>query len=792
MPRRFWVPVLLIIAILSASAGLFRLRFDTDILSMLPDELPEVKGLKAFHQAFSRNDEMIVLIEGGEADEGTLGAAAESLGKKLQADGVVKKARWQPSWMSEPDGLSDLLAYLWLNGDPTVTQAQSERLAPGKSEATVKASLSQVATSMDGMEIAMKAHDPFGFLQHPSVTALTSSSGQGSGEAYESPDGRAHLLFISAPTDMPGYREAAGWIDAVKQSVASWQQGEGKGLTVRYTGEPAFASEIGQSMENDLSGSIGITLGLIALLFWWMQRRLSLLAGLTGVLILVFAVALGMAGWMYGKLSIMALSSAEILIGLAVDYGLVICQEAKATGHDRKELLAASGRPVLCGALTTTVVFLALNLGGLPGMAQLGTIVAVGLGAAGILMIVVYLPFVAKFGVDRKPATGSGKFLPRSRMAWAITAVLSLAAVAVLVIHGMPQMVFDSNIIRPRHSQAMESFERVRAVFPTFDGEALGYVVEAATDEEMRARLEVANKRIESAKEAGLIATGSIPQGWWPDLARQNENRGTVKAMAADRERLLKEADAAGFSEEGLFLGKAVLAAMERQSAETTMVFPQSDSAREVMRLFMTRREGGGGYVLGNLVQSKGVESGGKDYERFAMMNGDGIWLSGWGLFKPALSKLIHSDVMRMLVPMMVLLLVMMFFIFRRPADVGIALFAMVISTLLLLAIMSAAGLRWNFVNLMATPLLLGTGIDYAIHVTLTLRRTGGCFKELWNGTGKALMFCAVSNVIGFGSLIWSSSEALVSLGVVAVIGITLSMAVSLFLLPGWKATSSD
>jgi predicted RND superfamily exporter protein len=169
-------------------------------------------------------------------------------------------------------------------------------------------------------------------------------------------------------------------------------------------------------------------------------------------------------------------------------------------------------------------------------------------------------------------------------------------------------------------------------------------------------------------------------------------------------------------------------------------------------------------------------------------MNGDGIWLSGWGLFKPALSKLIRSDVMRMLVPMMVLLLVMMFFIFRRPADVGIALFAMVISTLLLLAIMSAAGLRWNFVNLMATPLLLGTGIDYAIHVTLTLRRTGGCFKELWNGTGKALLFCAASNIIGFGSLIWSSSEALVSLGVVAVIGITLSMAVSLFLLPGWKS----
>ena len=154
---------------------------------------------------------------------------------------------------------------------------------------------------------------------------------------------------------------------------------------MRLTGEPAFSSEIGVAMEYDLSGSISITLGLIGILFWWMQRRFSLLLGLVGVLVIVFAVALGIAGWLYGELSIMALSSIEILIGLAVDYGLVICQEAKVAGHDRKALLKSCGKPVAFGALTTTVVFLALNLGGLPGMAQLGSIVAIGLSAAAIL-----------------------------------------------------------------------------------------------------------------------------------------------------------------------------------------------------------------------------------------------------------------------------------------------------------------------------------------------------------------------------------------------------------------------
>ena len=63
--RRLAIPLVLVAAILLATAGLLRLRFDTDILSMMPGDLPEVKGLKAFHDAFSRNDELIVVIEGG-------------------------------------------------------------------------------------------------------------------------------------------------------------------------------------------------------------------------------------------------------------------------------------------------------------------------------------------------------------------------------------------------------------------------------------------------------------------------------------------------------------------------------------------------------------------------------------------------------------------------------------------------------------------------------------------------------------------------------------------------------
>lgn len=775
---------MLLAAIAIAALGLSRLRFDTDILSMLPGGLPEVKGLKAQHRAFARQDEAILIVQVADGSSPT--DAARSLAAALEKDGVVAAARWEPRWIGDPAGLSELLAYLWLNGDPAEVRALAERLSAENSPATLASALEELATALDGQSLALGAHDPFGFLDHPAVAEVLEASGGGGG--FASADGSAHLVFIDAPHEIPGYREAGAWLERVRASIGRWEESGSAAAEVSITGEPAFSSEIGSAMEKDMSGSIGITLTLVALLFWWMQRRLMLLHGLVIALCLVFAVALGVAGWVYGELSIMALASAEILIGLATDYGLVICQEAKSVGHDRKKLLRAAGPPVLCGALTTTVVFSALNLGGLPGMAQLGSIVAFGLLAAGVLMIVFYLPWVARFGVDRAPAEDEARFVPRRRKSLLLTGGLLAVALVVLAGLGLPGVEFDSKIMRPRDSAAMAAFERMQEKFPEKDPRQLRLVVEAPDDATMRARLAEAGRRLAAAQEDGVLLSATLPVGWWPDPERQAANRAVLGKLAAEGPRLLGEADAAGFTEEGCALGRQVFAVLAKAAAAGGDYQPASPAARELMRLFLQRDASGGGLVLGSVLPAPEVDPLTAGYPRLRALNGDGIWLAGWSLFKPAIAGLVKEDMTRMLVPMGILLVAMMFLIFRRVRDVSLALATMLVSAVVLLALMRLFGLKWNFVNLMATPLLLGTGIDYAIHVTLTLKRTGMCFKELWNGTGKALLFCGASNVIGFGSLVFSSSDALVSLGQVAVIGILLSMTVSIFLLPGWHA----
>ena len=88
--------------------------------------------------------------------------------------------------------------------------------------------------------------------------------------------------------------------------------------------------------------------------------------------------------------------------------------------------------------------------------------------------------------------------------------------------------------------------------------------------------------------------------------------------------------------------------------------------------------------------------------------------------------------------------------------------------------------------NLMALPLMLGTGVDYTLFIQLALRRHGGDLVAVRRSVGRALMLCGGTAVAGFGSLAFSSNLGMASLGKVCAVGIGANMLISVFLLPAW------
>src|SRR5207249_946959 len=146
----------------------------------------------------------------------------------------------------------------------------------------------------------------------------------------------------------------------------------------------------------------------------------------------------------------------------------------------------------------------------------------------------------------------------------------------------------------------------------------------------------------------------------------------------------------------------------------------------------------------------------------------------------------VKANMWKVLVPMVTLVLLSLWFAFRRPTEILLSVAVLVMSGAALLTVMRLAGWSWNLLNLMALPLILGTGVDYSIFMQLALRRYHGDLRMAHKAVGRALLLCGATAIAGFGSLAWSSNAGMASLGAVCAIGIAGNMLISVLLLPWW------
>ena len=152
----------------------------------------------------------------------------------------------------------------------------------------------------------------------------------------------------------------------------------------------------------------------------------------------------------------------------------------------------------------------------------------------------------------------------------------------------------------------------------------------------------------------------------------------------------------------------------------------------------------------------------------------------------PVLLDRALEDFHGIFIPLGVLLIVMLFILFRNTWDVLLCIGVMIISGLGLLTWMRIAGWEWNFINLFAVPLLFGIGIDFSIHMILSLRRVEGDMPAIRRGIRKAMLFCALTSAAGFGSLAFAGNAGLASLGGICAAGILIAMVFSVYFLPQW------
>ncbi|MGJ8634579.1 MAG: MMPL family transporter, partial [Luteolibacter sp.] len=300
-------------------------------------------------------------------------------------------------------------------------------------------------------------------------------------------------------------------------------------------------------------------------------------------------------------------------------------------------------------------------------------------------------------------------------------------------------------------------------------------IISADSWEELRESAEAVEKKLAATKEAGVVESFQLPVDFIPDRAFEAKNEELLREIAREREKIVEVMMENGFSESGVALDSSVLAALDKPT--------ESDA---LTKGFVNEGDDGRFYFSGQLRTKDEITA--ENVGTLAGISEGNAAVTGWPILQAVLLPSVKRDFYVIFLPAAGVLLGALLLVFRNWKDAAIAIGVLLTVLAVVNAIVVVSGQAWNFLSGMAIPLIIGTGIDYSIHLIFALRRTEGDFDKVWNGVGKAICFCGISTSIGFGSLAFASNEMLRSMGILCSAGVLLTTGLSVLVVPGlWK-----
>lgn len=793
-------PVILIVvvaAVAFVTAGLLRLRLDPDVLATLPADLPEAGSLQTLRDAFAGGEDLVLSLEADDPE--VTKAAATTLAVKFRENPDLVRNVQDGESMENSEAAGALLAWALQNEDPQRLEGVRKRLDGSDAvQKHLEDVLEQLASSPDPGTVQRWQYDPLGLLEGVDLQQMTAFQDAGFGAT--SADGTFRMLFLTPREKLSGYREAESWLKKVGEVVAAWRSSDARfsDVAVRMTGEPAFMAEIGSGIERDLSGTLGVGTVLIAALYWFMHRRWKPLFWILLLMGVSIVISLSLAGWVVGKITVMSLGFASIVLGIVVDYGVLILQEARAHPELGPGGVRSRAMPgILAGAATTAAVFFALLFISLPGLAELGLLVGMNVVTGAVVMLA-FMPYVA---VRNRIADGSHEAVAAAPVvhghALLGTVLLVAGVAAVLLWRGFPAFEGGAAVLRPTHSKASEHWEVIQQRLGKVEVATVPLVL--AFNGEVRARDAAAatGDILAKARHEGVIKNFALPSAFLPDPGNQQANLPVMRWFVQNQAMLSAAVLREGFTEETLVLFHRVVQVWEKVLANPTEDGVPDKEAAALMSRFIGKeaaslKEGGPSHLVAlGFVQIEG-EPGNPNAAKLAELHtrlsshGSGQ-LAAWETLGQALSHRVQQDIMRELLPIVIILLIMLAIAYRNWRDLLLSVLLLALGVAALMATMSVLGQTWNLASLAALPLLLGTGIDYGIHTLLAMKRDDNDIRRMRATTGRAVFFCGATTVIGFMSLVVADNRGVASLGTACAAGTVWILLLVLWLLPHWR-----
>ena len=120
-----------------------------------------------------------------------------------------------------------------------------------------------------------------------------------------------------------------------------------------------------------------------------------------------------------------------------------------------------------------------------------------------------------------------------------------------------------------------------------------------------------------------------------------------------------------------------------------------------------------------------------------------------------------------------IVIVILLLITFRGPLGL-LAMLPLLAGSAMMLGCMAIFGMKYNFMNFMAIPVILGIGIDDGVHALHRYQEntSEGTMRvyDSYRFVGRAILLTTLTTMIGFGGLLFAHHRGLASLGWVMVV----------------------
>ena len=673
-------------------------------------------------------------------------------------------------------------------------------------------SVGAVVGLLQGVTIARRAND------RDSVAALskllTDAHGDRGGQGLitkppqtlEGADGRFYELVVLKGT--PSFEEQLPAASIV-ESIESWRQaivGQHPTVSIALTGDLVLANEeINDALSGiKLAGTLSVLFLIVVIAFGVRCWRLTL-----GLLLLILIGSVwthSLAMWTVGTYNTLSLAFVVMFFGLGVDFGLHYGLAVGESPGDKSAIAAAvrkTGAALGLSAVSTALAFLSFSPTEYTGLGELGIISALGMLVAFFLTLTL-LP--ASFGVLGLPKPANTSPL-RSKLKlpgpWLVIGLwLLLGAVGLMAAR---HASFDYSVAGMRNLQSpgMQVLEQLQQADLMTD-----YSISSLVDESNVGEVTDALERLPSVAYVASI------DDYLPEPVVTSARR-TILVSRLDA--LLEQwsfpewtGDDLKQAVDGLYAiaqGDNTLADLEFINDLNPLELAQLEA--HVQALLNDRRSWFAGLIdspvpsrskLSPATRANWVDDSGKfrlevgpafstssrqNIEQFVsevrsvVPNAGGRSVIEFGVGSVVVRAFQQATILAGLGIVLILTLY-----YRGLLVPAIILSSLAITTTLTFAVMELLGLSLNMANVLVVPLILGLGIDSAIHVTHRYMVLGDSDSFIHSSTPRAVFLSAVTTVATFASLMSSSHQGAASLGQLLAIAIPIMVVVTFTLIP--------